>query len=260
LAVAVAVRVVTAARPGLAPAAGAVSDTVGTAAATVTLTADDVIVVPLESVTRAVNETLPVEVGVHVTVNGAELEVPRRVVPAKKSTLVTVAGATGVAVAVRDVETPRVTTAPESGFERATVGALLVTVTLTMPEVATTPLESVTRAVSAAAPVALGTQVAVAAKLETADVGMWVATTAPPTRKSTRLTVAPPVVVAVAARVWVVLSPTDAPLAGLVIEIEGREAATVTLTTEDVTAPELESVTRAVKAKLPAAVGVQFTL
>ena len=48
----------------LAPATGAVNATVGTPAATVTLTADDVIVVPLDSVTRAVNETVPVAVGV----------------------------------------------------------------------------------------------------------------------------------------------------------------------------------------------------
>ena len=68
LAVAVAVSVVAAARARLAPAAGAVSDTVGTAAATVTLTADDVVVVPLESVTRAVNDTTPAEVGVQGTV------------------------------------------------------------------------------------------------------------------------------------------------------------------------------------------------
>ena len=50
------------------PAAGAVTDTVAVAAAaTVTLTAAEVTVAPLESVTRAVNETAPVPEGVQFT-------------------------------------------------------------------------------------------------------------------------------------------------------------------------------------------------
>ena len=51
--------------PNDAPAAGAVKAIVGAETATVTLTADDVTVPVLESVTRAVSETAPAAVGVH---------------------------------------------------------------------------------------------------------------------------------------------------------------------------------------------------
>ena len=48
-----------------APVNGAVSDIVGTAAATTfTLTIDEVTAVPLESVTRAVSDAIPAAVGV----------------------------------------------------------------------------------------------------------------------------------------------------------------------------------------------------
>jgi hypothetical protein len=47
------------------PAAGAVNVIVGAEPVTVMLTADDVTVPVLESVTRAVSETAPVTVGVH---------------------------------------------------------------------------------------------------------------------------------------------------------------------------------------------------
>lgn len=81
-----------------------------------------------------------------------------------------------------------------------------------------------------------------------------------PARKSTRLTVAPPVADAVAVRVATAPSPRDAPAAGLVSETLGTEVATVTLTAVEVTTPELESVTRAVSETVPVAVGVQFTV
>ena len=84
---------------------------------------------------------------------------PTRAVPAKKSTLVIVAGATGVAVAVSAVIAPRVTPAPAVGLVRTTLGA--VTFTLTTEEVTAVPFESVTRAVRAVIPEAVGVQLTV---------------------------------------------------------------------------------------------------
>ena len=80
-----------------------------------------------------------------------------------------------------------------------------------------------------------------------------------PTRKSTRVTVAPVLAVEVAVRGTVELNPTDAPLAGAVSDMLGAEAVTVTLTAEEVAVAVLESVTRAVIENAPAVVVVQFT-
>jgi hypothetical protein len=68
--------------------------------------------------------------------------------------LVTVAGATGVAVALRATVVPAVIAVEEVGEVIATDGA--VTLTLTIVEVAVVPLESVTRAVRAKIPAELG--------------------------------------------------------------------------------------------------------
>jgi hypothetical protein len=51
-----------------APVNGAEIEIVGAAAATVTLTVDEVTAVPAESVARAVNATVPTALGVHVVV------------------------------------------------------------------------------------------------------------------------------------------------------------------------------------------------
>ena len=83
--------------------------------------------------------------------------VPTSVAPAKKSTFVTVAGATELAVAVRATATPKVTPAPDVGAVSATLGT--VTVTFTLADVTVVPLESVTRAVSAVTPEAVGVHV-----------------------------------------------------------------------------------------------------
>ena len=82
-------------------------------------------------------------------------------------------------------------------------------------------------------------------------------TTVVPERKSTRVTVVPLLAAAVALNVAAVPSVSDAPLVGAVRETVGTPAAaTVTLTAEDVMAVPLESVTRAVSAKLPAEEGI----
>ena len=84
-------------------------------------------------------------------------------------------------------------------------------------------------------------------------------TTVVPERKSTRVTVVPLLAAAVALNVAAVPSVNDAPLVGAVRETVGTPAAaTVTLTAEEVMVAPLESVTRAVSAAAPVAVGVQL--
>jgi hypothetical protein len=82
-----------------------------------------------------------------------------------------------------------------------------------------------------------------------------------PTRNWTWATVAPAPGAAVAVRVTLLPAVTSAPVNGAVSEIVGTAAATtLTLTTDEVTAVPLESVTRAVSDAIPAAVGVQEKL
>jgi hypothetical protein len=69
----VAVTVVAELSGSTAPSAGAEIEIVGAAAVTVTLTVDDVTVVPAESVARAVNATAPTALGVQVVVKGEEV-------------------------------------------------------------------------------------------------------------------------------------------------------------------------------------------
>ena len=144
----------------LALAAGAVIETDSPEAATVTLTAVEVTTAPFESVTRAVSEAAPVAVGVHVTElldpEAGVLTVFTRVVPAKNSTLASVAAPTELAVAVSVTGVFTVTVDPAVGAVSATLGA--VTLTLTIVDVTTVPLESVTLAVSAVIPEADGVQ------------------------------------------------------------------------------------------------------
>ena len=118
------------------------------------------------------------------------------------------------------------------------------------------PLESVTRAVSDAIPAAVGVQEKL--YVEPAVGAKAVPTTVVPERKSTRATVVPLLATAVALTVAAVPSVSDEPLVGAVSETVGTPAATVTLTVEEVMAAPLESVTRAVSAAAPVAVGVQL--
>ena len=128
---------------------------------TVTLTAAEVVTAELRSVTRAVREKGPAVVGVQLTVDATPeagaLTVPTSVVPTKKSTLATVVP-TLAAVAVRGIGVTigRVKIVPAVGAVRVTVGA--VTMTFTIADVTAVPLESVTRAVSAVMPAAVGVQ------------------------------------------------------------------------------------------------------
>ena len=127
---------------------------------TVTLTAAEVVTAELRSVTRAVREKGPAVVGVQLTVDATPeagaLTVPTSVVPAKKSTLATVVLKLAVAVRGIGVTIGRVKIVPAVGAVRVTVGA--VTMTFTIADVTAVPLESVTRAVSAVMPAAVGVQ------------------------------------------------------------------------------------------------------
>ena len=82
-----------------------------------------------------------------------------------------------------------------------------------------------------------------------------------PTRNWTCATVAPAPGAAVAERVTLLPTVTTEPINGAVSDIVGAAAATTfTLTVDEVTAVPLESVTRAVSAEIPAAVGVHEKL
>jgi hypothetical protein len=252
VAAAVAVIVVGVPSAIVAPVTGAVNETVGTEVATVTATAGEVTKAPFESVTRAVNEAAPNAVGVQFTEKGAVVAVSISVVPTKNSTFVTVAGATGVEVAVSATATPSVTPEPAVGLVMATLGA--VTFTFTTEEVTAVPFVSVTLAVRAMMPAAVGIQ------LTEKGAARAVPTTVVPARKSTRATVAPPAAVALAVRVLATPRGRFVPLAGSVTETVGTLVATVTLTADDAITAELESVTRAVSETRPAVVGVQFNV
>ena len=121
-------------------------------------------------------------------------------------------------------------------------------------EVTAVPFESVTRAVSAVMPVAVGVQLIVYGAESTVPM------TVVPERKSTRLTTAPPLADALAVTVAEVPRGIEAPFVGVVIATVGTEVATVTATAVEVIAALLESVTRAVSETLPVAVGVQLTV
>ena len=81
-----------------------------------------------------------------------------------------------------------------------------------------------------------------------------------PTRKSTRLTVAPPIAVAVAVIVVGEPTATDAPLVGAVIATAVSELATVTVAVFEVVVTPLLSVTFADSTNEPVDVGVQLTV
>lgn len=76
----------------------------------------------------------------------------------RKSTRPTVAPLVAVAVAVTLTDTPRGRVSPAAGAVIETVGTVLATVAETANEVTTAEFESVTRAVSETAPVAVGVQ------------------------------------------------------------------------------------------------------
>ena len=147
-AVAEAVTVVAVLSESTDPSAGAEIETVGAAALTVTLTADEVTVVPAESVARAVNATVPTALGVQVVVYGEDVTAAPTWVPlAKKVTDEIVAPPIGVALAVNATPVPTVAVEPLDGAVNDTAVPASA-VTAMPPEVTVVPAESVTLAVS----------------------------------------------------------------------------------------------------------------
>ena len=114
------------------------------------------------------------------------------------------------------------------------------------------PFESVTRAVSWKIPAAVGVHEVVYGATSAAPMLV-----VPPTKKSTRLMVAPPVPAAVAVTVGLVPSGIAVPCTGPVMATVGIAEATTILTAEEVMTLLFESVTRAVREKVPVDVGVQ---
>lgn len=144
------------------PLRGALTETVGAAAATFTVTVD-VGVAPFESVAVAVSVVAPTAVGVHAIVYGAVFTVPSGVVipPTvdENETDVIVAPAIGEADAVTVVAVPTVAAELLAGAVSDTE-VEVTAVTLTALEVAVLPFESVTRAVSEEFPADVGIHVA----------------------------------------------------------------------------------------------------
>ena len=175
--------------------------------------------------------------------------------PAKNSTFETNAGLTAEVAARSDTGAPTATMEPEAGAVMETDGD--VTRTFTAGDVAIAPFESVTRALKAKVPDTTGTQLA------DSDALSDVETTVVPTRNSSFATV-PAGAVAVAEITVEVPSTILVPEVGAVTVAVGTlalgDAATFTLIADEVTAVPLESVTRAVKATVPAAAGVQLAL
>ena len=172
----------------------------------------------------------------------------------KNATLATVAGAVARADAESvTVELP-VRLALEAGAVIETDRPAAATVALTAVELTTALLESVTRAVSETAPVAVGVQLNVKGAV------VELPRSVEPERKSTRVIVAADPGVALALRVVAVLTVRTELGIGVVNDTVGRELPTVTETADDVAVTAAESSTCAVRAKTPAAAGVHATV
>lgn len=176
------------------------------------------------------------------------------VVPARNCTWVTVVPAPdpGSAVAVRVTGEPAVTTEPGSGAEMEIVGAELLTVTVIVADVAVIPFESTAWADNVAVPAVVGVHGNVYGTLaaEPSKVA--------PSKKSTRVMVAPAAGVAEALSVTAVPTVAVELLAGAVRATVVAVTA-VTDTAVDVAVLPFVSVTRAVRLKFVALVGVHVT-
>jgi hypothetical protein len=145
---------------------------------------------------------------------------------------------------------PAVTTVPGTGAVKAIVGGATDTFTLTAAEVPVNPAESVTRAVNATGPNVFGVQETVYGEEAAAPKLVL------PAKYSTCVTTAPALADAVAVRLMGTSTAMLLLLAGEVIDAVGC-AVTVIVIGNEVSVLLLESITRAVIEKFPAAVGVQ---
>lgn len=156
------------------------------------------------------------------------MAVPTSVVPTRKSTFVTVAGLTAVALAVSATVEPTGAPAPVSGLVIVTEGT--VTFTPTAVEVAVIPDASVARAVRLTTPAVEGIQV------KSYGAANTLPTTVDPARKSTRLTTlaVPALGVAVELKVRLDPKPCEAPAVGAVKLTVGPIPAIETITNGEV--------------------------
>jgi hypothetical protein len=147
---------------------------------------------------------------------------------------------------------PAVTTVPGTGAVKAIVGGATDTFTLTAAEVPVNPAESVTRAVNATGPNVFGVQETVYGEEAAAPKLVL------PAKYSTCVTTAPALADAVAVRLMGTSTAMLLLFTGVEIDAVGCAVAVI-LTGNEVAVFPLESVTRAVSTKLPAAVGAQTT-
>jgi hypothetical protein len=130
------------------PTDGVVIEIAGPAPATaVTTTPPDVVVLPFESIARAVREKFPAAVGrqvvEYVVPEVGTVSVLMIVVPARNCTCTIVAPTGATAVALTGTSDPTVTTVPGVGAVIDTPGGAAVTVTFTTEEETAKPFESV---------------------------------------------------------------------------------------------------------------------
>jgi len=147
--------------PRVWPAVGVTKVMTGAVVTAVTLTADEVVVLPFESVTLTVSAAFAAEVGVQVVeyevTPTAPGKVATTVLPARNCTCVIVAPPEpGATLAVSVVPSPTVAKAPGSGAVRVAVGRELPAVTATTDEVTDVLAESSATAVSVYAPATAG--------------------------------------------------------------------------------------------------------
>jgi hypothetical protein len=233
---------------------GEVKATVGTAAVTVIFTGEDVAVVPVESVTRAVRDAAPATVGVQAIEYGGAVATPIWVAPAKKATWVMEAPELAVGTATTVVSVFATTDVPPSGAESEIVGANPFTVRTTALDVVVSAPDCVATAVSVFVPTVDGVQ--------TTEYGsaVSIATETPFTKNSTWVIDAPELGVAFAVIVVGAPKVGVAEPVGAVIATVGAGEINDTGTPADVTVAPVESVTFAVRVRFPPAAGVQVVV
>lgn len=221
-------------------------DSVTDGPVTVTLTTEEVVVAPAESVALAERETTPVADGAQLSVNGAVNEVATVVPPAIRSTRLREAPPFATAETATDCVVPSATLAPFAGDVIEIVGAWALAALMVILEVleVTSPLfESVTLAVSENVPDEVGVQLVVTVE-DDGELIAWI--DVPFAKNSTFKIVADEVSPTVA--VNVVAVPT-VPVVGADSVIEGP--VTLTFTAGEVAVNPFESVALAVNDVIP---------
>src|SRR5437762_1743429 len=209
-----------------APAAGAVSETVGGALSTVTVTAAEAAVFPAASRATAVRVWAPlvVVVLVHETEYGAAVTSAPRLAP---SSLNWTPATPTLSVALAETVIVPATEAPAVGAVSETVGGALSTVTLTTAEVAVFP--------AASRATALRLWMPLLAMVVFHERGYGAAVTSAPRLTPSSLNCTPTTpTLSVALTETVIVPVTVEPAAGALIETVGGALSTATLTAAEV--------------------------